>query len=103
MGVVIIIILWLALALLTAPAKAQMTDYCAASLDLKEDPGHLAEWRMRCTIKKLDEERAEAEDKATQMEVNLAVAEAHLKAARAALDAREAYWKDYVAGLPHRH
>lgn len=98
MGIVVILLI-----LLASPAAAQtMQDYCGSPLDLRADPGQLADWRMRCTIRKLDEERAEAEDKATQMEVNLAVTEAHLKTARAALDAADKtaeYWKKYVAGL----
>jgi hypothetical protein len=76
-----------------------MPDYCGTELGPKEDPGTVANWRMRCTIQKLVAERAEAEDKATQIEVNLAVSDAYLRAARVGRDAEAEYWRQYVEGL----
>lgn len=77
----------------SAPAWSQsMPDYCSAPLD---QPQAAADWRMRCTIQKLVTERAEAEDKATQFEVNLAEAEARAKAAQ---KQTAEFWKRYATG-----
>lgn len=91
--------------ILTAHAE-DMPDFCNKPLDPRTDPGALIDWRMRCTIQKLVAERAEEADKATQIEVNLAVSDAHLKVSHEMLEAankeavkRADYWKKYMDGL----
>ena len=77
--------LGLALALL-APAisaPAQMPDYCAAPLAAKDDPGTALDWRLRCTIQKLEAERVQQADRATQDEVEIARLAALLRSAQA--------------------
>lgn len=73
----------MALAMTAAyPAFAQQpVDWCNQPLPVKADPGTALVWRLRCTIQILDRERMEAVDHATTMEIEKAVAEAHLKEA----------------------
>jgi hypothetical protein len=75
----------LGLALFLAwPARAQMPDYCAAPLAAKDDPATALDWRLRCTIQKLEAERVQQADRATQDEVEIARLAALLRSAQAA-------------------
>jgi hypothetical protein len=65
------------------PALAQMPDYCAAPLAAKDDPATALDWRLRCTIQKLQAERVQQADRATQDEVEIARLAALLRSAQA--------------------
>ena len=74
----------LVLALLApAAALAQMPDYCSAPLAARADPGTALDWRLRCTIQKLEAERVQQADRATQDEVEIARLAALLRSAQA--------------------
>jgi hypothetical protein len=64
-------------------ARAQMPDYCLAPLSAKEAPPAELDWRLRCTIQKLEAERVQQADRATQDEVEMARLAALLRAAQA--------------------
>ena len=78
----------LAGALLAAPASAQQApvDWCNSPLPSQADPGTALVWRLRCTVQILDRERFEAMDHATTVEIDKAVAEAHLREALGQID-----------------
>jgi hypothetical protein len=71
-------------AALPVGALAQMPDYCSAPLSAKEAPPAELDWRLRCTIQKLEAERVQQADRATQDEVEMARLAALLRAAQAA-------------------
>jgi hypothetical protein len=75
--------LGLGLAMLAPAVVAQMPDYCAAPLAAKDGPGAELDWRLRCTIQKLQAERVQAADRATQDEVEIARLAALLRSAQA--------------------
>jgi phage terminase Nu1 subunit (DNA packaging protein) len=67
---------------LAMPALAQQPiDWCSQPLSVQADQGTALVWRLRCTIQVLDRERAEAMDHVTTVEIDKAVAEAHLREA----------------------
>ena len=64
-------------------AHAQMPDYCSAPLAAKDAPPTALDWRLRCTIQKLEAERVQQADRATQDEVEIARLAALLSSATA--------------------
>ena len=66
-----------------AIARAQMPDYCSAPVAAKDDPATALDWRLRCTIQKLEAERVQQADRATQDEVEIARLAALLRSVQA--------------------
>ena len=62
-------------------AQNAPVDWCNQPLSVQADPGATSLWRLHCTIQILNQERTEAVDHATFVEIDKAVADAHLKEA----------------------
>jgi hypothetical protein len=70
-----------------ASAGAGSIDWCALPLGKDASSRDVMDWRLHCAVQKLDTERAAAEDRAIEAEVEAASAKAREAAAQAELDA----------------
>jgi hypothetical protein len=66
---------------------ASQIDWCRLPLGPNATPRDVMDWRLHCAVQKLDAERAAAEDRAMEAEVEAASAKAGETAAQTELDA----------------